>query len=310
MINTISRERLAALCGLVLSTACGGEALVPTIDTYSPASGLVGTRITIQGRSFDRDAAGYPAASGTRPWQVYLLGADRRYELAVEDATDHSLVVVVPEGAKSGVLALADATDVISESSARFTVLERPVVRVFNEAQYDVVDLRLNGEQVLTEGRVLESGAVMLVAADSARYRVDYGVGELKDAWVRGTIHGVEVGEPGSEAALRIPALNAIDMLAVQHGATDWVAELRDLSQRPMTITLRFYPDGSWVRLVGDAPQEQGTLSAERVTPYARSLPFRLDERGPSAKFSPPFVSFDLENGPAHWPLLRYVRAP
>jgi hypothetical protein len=309
MISTTSWTRLAALCGLVMSYACGGEALVPTIDTYSPASGLVGAQITIQGRHFDRDAAGYPAESASRPWQVYLLGADRRYELTVVDATDHSLVVVVPEGAKSGALALADVDGVISEA-ARFTVLERPVVRVYNEAQYDVVDLRLNGEQVLTDGRVLESGAVMLVAADNARYRVDYGVGELKDAWVRGTIHGLEVGEPGSEAMLRIPTLNPIDMLAVQHGTTDWVAELRDLAQRPMTITLRFYPDGTWARLLGDAPQEGGTLAAERVPPYARSLPFRLGEGGPAAKFSPPFLSFDLENGPPHWPLLRYVRTP
>lgn len=315
MTKMMRCRRLLALGATALSAACGNEVLVPEIEAFSPSAGTVGTTIALQGRYFDRDGRGFPAPSGERPWQVYLMGPDRRYELAIQDATDHSLVVLVPDGARSGTLAIADTEGMIAESGARFEVMDHPIVRVVNDAQYDVVDLRFNGEQVLESGDVVESGAVSRVAVPTDRYRVEYALGEYasggqRTLWASGAVRAVDAGELGTEVVVRIPALEPIQLLAVDQATTDWIAELRDVRGNDTAIRLRMYVDGAWAMFEGDTPTQQGQLVLEPIGPYARNVPFRLSAAGAVAKMGPPFESFDLENGPPHWRLLRYVRVP
>ena len=308
-MTTMSGGEHLAVLSVVVFAACGGEVLRPQVQDFSPKEGTVGTEISIQGQHFDRDGGGYLPAAGTQTWHVYLLTPDRRYELAVSDATDHSLVVKVPEGAASGHLAIADADGVISESSARFEVYEHPKIRVTNDGQYDVVDLRFSGEQVLVDGLVLESGASIQVPVTSGRYRLEYGIGEPKAVWLRGALRGVEAGGLGTEVVATIPALEPLDLLAPGRVPTDWVAQLKDVHDEAASVTLRVYGDGTWALFEGTTPTQQGSLTLDTITPYARNVGFRLSETGATAKMSPPFTSFDLENGPAHWRLLHYVKA-
>ncbi len=303
---TTRLRRLAALWALSLSCACGGDLLLPTLQDFSPRSGTIGTRIVIQGIHFDRDGQGYPAASGSLPWQVYLLGADRRYLLEVEDVTDHSLVVVVPEGAATGNLALADATGTLTETEARFEVLAYPTLRVVNGAQYDVVDLRFNGTQMLHESRVLESGTSAMVDVAPDTYRIEYGLGTVGDVWVRGTLATAHVTAAGAEVVAQIPALSLLDVLTRDRTPTDWVATITGTNGRPTTIRLRFYGDGTWARFDAGVPSGEGTLQGDAIAPYASAANFRLFEGGPTARFSRPFKRFDVDLGISHWRLLSF----
>ncbi|MFO0722596.1 MAG: IPT/TIG domain-containing protein [Myxococcota bacterium] len=300
--------RWTALIGTGLSMACGGEVLVPTIDGFSPLRGTIGAEISISGRHFERDGKGYLPASGTQPWQVFLVSGERRYALTILDQTSSNLVVQVPEGASGGLLALADADGIISETTARFEVLSPPLVRVVNDAQYDVVDLRFNGVQALADGRVLESGSSLEVAVNTDRYRVDFGIGEPKAVWIRGQLHDVESGDIGTEIEVHVPTLGPIDFMTDGGAPTDWVASYRTLDDKAATMRLRIYGDATWALFSGDLPVGQGSLIADPIAAYARSAQFRLNSTGPAAKTAPPFQAFDLENGPSHWTLLHYTR--
>jgi len=308
MSNTLLLKRFAALLAIALSSACDGGALIPELGEFSPTQGTPGTRVELFGLYFDRDGQGYPMQAGNRSWQVFLIGPERRYALEIVDATDHSLSVLIPNDAVSGPLALVGGEGTISQTVERFDVIAHPVIRLINDAQYDVFDLRLNGEQVLTDGRVLESGANLDVQVTAARYKVEYSVGELRVPWVRGAIHGLDVSTPGVVALARIPELDTLAMLSPGGLPTDWVAELRDTLNQKLVYSIRIYSDGDCAFYAGSAPAQTGKIIASKTAPYATQTPFRLMEGGQVAKFGPPFTSFDLANGPPHWPLLQYVR--
>lgn len=315
--KTLTARRGAPVYTLVLAaiaspatTACGGDPYTPQVESFSPASGTVGTEIAVHGSHFDRDGKGYPLEGAPLPWRIYLAGADRRWELALLDATDRALRVTVPEGAESGRIVLADPEGVISESAERFEVLSHPVVHLFNDAQYDVVDLRMNGAQVLVDGQVLESGVSAAVVAATGRYRIEYGLGEPKAPWIRGVLHGIDVGTPGSETSARIPRLELIDLLTNNRATTDWVAAVRDTEGHETTFTVRIYGDGAWAFFEGTTARLEGRLVPLELAPYASSITFRLTEGGEPARMAPPFASFDLRTGSSAAPLLRYVRAP
>ncbi|MCC7383109.1 MAG: hypothetical protein IT384_14820 [Deltaproteobacteria bacterium] len=315
--TTLTARRGAPVYTLVLAAiaspamaACGGDPFIPQVEAFSPASGTVGTEIAIRGWHFDRDGRGYPLEGAPLPWRVYLAGADRRWELVLADATERALRVTVPEGAGSGRIVIADPEGIISESAVPFEVLAHPIVRLFNDAQYDVVDLRMNGAQVLVDGQVLESGVSADVFATTGRYRIEYGLGEPKAPWVRGALHGIDVGAPGSETPARIPRLELIDLLTNHRATTEWVAVLRDAEGHETTFTVRIYGDGAWAFFEGTTARLEGQLVPLELAPYASSITFRLTEGGEPARMAPPFASFDLRIGSSSAPLLRYVRAP
>lgn len=300
-------QRLAALSAIAMSIACG-EPLAPAIESFAPTYGTVGARVTIRGAYFDHDAAGFPIAPGSNAWTLLLVSADERHVLDIESITDHSIVATIPEGATTGYLALADAGGIITQSLQTFEVKSFPVMRFINDAQYDVVDLRLNGEQVLVDNDLLESGAIMRVAVTPDRYRIDYGLGEPRQPWMRQALRSIEIPELGTETEVHIPPIEPLDLLTKARAVTDWVAELRDTRGNPTTQTLRIFGDGAWALFAGITPIDQGQLVAPALGVYAPNFTFSLGVNGPAARMSPPFTAFDMDNGPPHFRLLRYVR--
>ena len=86
----------------------------PTISSFTPSSGPVGTKVIITGSSF---------GPGTR---VYFAGANNTLiEAEVSVTSDRTLVAVVPEGAQTGKITVANAAG-SSVSNTNFTVTPSP----------------------------------------------------------------------------------------------------------------------------------------------------------------------------------------
>ncbi len=117
---------VVAWCGL------SGSALAqrPAITGFSPASGTVGSTVTIDGTNFHRDVNG-ALWSGSIPWRVRFSIGGGVATVTPTFVSATRVTAVVPAGAQSAPISLSQGFTVMSTSAATYTVISAPIASSF-----------------------------------------------------------------------------------------------------------------------------------------------------------------------------------
>jgi len=250
----------------------------PRITGFSPASAEPGDVIIIQGQNFLRDRDG-DLWSGTPPWILLFSRESRpflgaRAEFTVLSATQ--IQVTVPSNAGTGKVHLEQAARIFSEQSAfsfsptAFEVIRedaevdptpdptpdsQPVLRIVNNSLYDLVDLRLNNQQVIVNdalvtppGFAIEipflSGGQVQIQANTG-----FGIGD-----VLFTFSVTRVIADTGTTEVSVPPVSVPQLLTNFSASRDWSTDLfiGDDGQFHV-LTLRFFSNGGWSHILDGA---------------------------------------------------------
>lgn len=134
--ETPMQNLLHKLAFLVLACIawCGlsGAALAqrPAITGFSPASGTVGSTVTIDGTNFNRDVNG-ALWTGAIPWRVRFSIGGGVATVTPTFVSATRVTAVVPAGAQSAPISLSQGFTVMSTSTATYTVISAPAASSF-----------------------------------------------------------------------------------------------------------------------------------------------------------------------------------
>jgi hypothetical protein len=288
----------------------------PRITGFSPASAEPGDVIIIQGQNFLRDRDG-DLWSGTPPWRLFFT----RERLPVSAEADFTVLsgtqiqVTVPQTAGTGKVHLEQAARIFVEQSSfafspsEFEVIRedaevdptpdptpggQPVLRIVNNAQYDLVDLRLNGQQVIVnESLVTPPGfAIEIPFLSGGQVQIQantgFGIGDVLFTFtVTRVIAATGVTDVG------VPAVTVPQLLTNFSASRDWSTDLfvGDDGQFHV-LTLRFFSNGGWAHILDGAQTiEQGGVALVSWPPNGLGVTFNM-RPGESVQTFFPWSSF------------------
>jgi hypothetical protein len=270
----------------------------PRITGFSPASAEPGAVIIIQGQNFLRDRDG-DLWDGNPPWRLFFRRVGRLPLGTPADFTvlsNTQLEVTVPQNAGTGKVHLEQAARIFVEQSSfafsadEFEVVSaevdptpsptpggQPVLRIINNAQYDLVDLRLNGQQVIVnESLVTPPGfAIEIPFLSGGQVQIQantgFGIGD-----VLFTFSVTRVVAATGTTDVGIPAVTVPQLLTNFSAARDWSTDLfvGDDGQFHV-LTLRFFSNGGWAHILDGTQQlETGGVALVSWPPNGLGVTF------------------------------------
>jgi hypothetical protein len=202
------------------------------------------------------------------------------------------------------------------------------VLHLVNETSYDLLDIRVNGQQMTTHPQVIPAGGAFDFVFDTpGSVHLDLGNGYWVwdwdiDAWVRDVWFtfaadtSVALGGTTTITVLN-PSIGQM-LTRFQSRPQDWTGPYYDNNGLPHYARLRFSTNGAWSLL--DSPQvcalppqcifqQVGIGLAEMTSwpPYSLGPSFRLCPSCEETDFLAPFGVLNVHNGPASHPWIQYT---
>ncbi len=273
------------------------ELAKPKIISFSPASGPPGTVVTITGQSFDR-----MSWSGlTAPHQVFFGSGQVNFVANWTYVSPTQIRATVPQGAVTGPIVIKQNGQVITQSATNFVVpLPPPVVRIVNNSQYDLVDIRINGQPQLQPGYILQIGDTWDITRTAGSTTVYLGAGLI---YSDGSFD--EIGSRtftfnlanGSVQSAVFQEITLGELMTNGQQFTDWTGSYW-VGLTPHAATFRIFLNGQWSLFDDGTLLGSGTLQLVSWPDNSASLQFRFAAGDPAVQLSYPFSGFQFANGP------------
>ncbi len=188
------------------------------------------------------------------------------------------------------------------------------VLRIVNNMQYDMIDVRLNGQQMVSYPYGIASGASAdFTFAAGGAVSVQAGVGFYtpggqRDVWF--TCGGGTTVTAGQTTTFTCNAITIAQLLTNFSASGAWVGSYYCYTcptifhQKRFTFT----SGGSWTLANDGAFESSGSVALVSWPKYATVVTFRLCPTCANIQLAYPFGTFLYRNGPPDWPTIEYVR--
>lgn len=284
----------------------------PSITSFSPASGPVGTQITITGTNFHRDSVGN-IWTGSIPYRVEFYNLGVVIPVVPTFVSNTRLRVTVPAGVGNGQspLRLQQNGVTFNASNATFTMTAPSTLRLTNNTQYNVVSLTLNGQQKFAPGYGVASNRTENLQVSPGTYSMVAGLGFVnsngaRDIWFTFTrTVTITSGQTNSQIFSRI---TVGQLLTMGTNTSTWIGTFFDNNGRMNQAKFVFSSNGGWQFFVNGVANGSGSLSEVSWANSSPNVTFRINNTLPNITISYPFGSFFFRNGPPSWPLIQYVK--
>jgi len=287
----------------------------PTITGFTPASGPVGTVVTINGTNFNRDKNGVVWSGTTPPYQaVFPMNGDIAF-VPVTFVSATQIRTTVPAGAVTAPISLRQGFTNITTSATNFTVTApQPVngtLRVTNNTQYDVVSLKINGQEKIPSGTSLAVGLTGTISLTPGTYNLVAGIGFIgangtRDIWF--TIPRTANITGAQTTTTTFVPMTIAQLLTLGATFTDWQGEFFDNNGGFHLARLRFFSNGTWQLFRDNVLQSSGPITLVSWPARSSTVQFRISADQPVITIGFPFGSFFFRNGPPNFPIIQYTR--
>ena len=296
----------------VMSTSTATYTVIsaPAASSFTPASGAVGTEITISGSSFNRDANG-ALWSGQIPWRVRFLTALGTTDVIPLYVSASTIRVNVPAGARTGTLRLVQGATVMSTTAGIFTVNNTGTLRLTNSARYDIISLTINGTQQFSGTNGLPIGSTLQTNLAPGNYTVVAGLGFFtatgaRDVWFTDT-RTVTIST-GVTTGQTVQPLSLSALLTAGSATRRWNGVYLTSSRLPRVATYIFNTSNGWTM------QDQGVNVAGGSTKLvswpnrSTTVSFQTIAGGPVAVLDIRTAKITQAVGPTSWPTIEFLR--
>ncbi|MCW3055636.1 MAG: hypothetical protein JWN14_4806 [Chthonomonadales bacterium] len=287
----------------------------PTITGFTPASGPVGTVVTINGTNFNRDKNGAVWSGTTPPYQaVFPMSGDVAFS-PVTFVSATQIRTTVPAGAVTAPISLRQGFTNITTSAVNFTVTAPQAVngtlRVTNNTQYDVVSLKINGQEKIQSGASLAVGLTGTIALTPGTYNLVAGIGFVnsngsRDIWF--TIPRTANITGAQTTTTTFVPMTIAQLLTLGATFTDWLGEFFDNNGGFHLARLRFLSNGTWQLFKDNVLQSSGSTTLVSWPAHSTTVQFRISATQPVITIGFPFAGFFFRNGPPNFPIIQYTR--
>jgi hypothetical protein len=187
-------------------------------------------------------------------------------------------------------------------------------LRVRNDSQYPMIDLRLNKVQQFQTGQGIASGATAdFTFSSGGAVTVEAGVGYYESSGARsvwftyGTTATVALGQTTSWTA---QAITVQQLLSSFSASRNWDGPYYCTSCPTFANLARFTftSAGGWTLRDNGAVVGSGSVTQVSFPRDAAIVTFRLCATCADIQLGFPFSSFKYRNGPPDWPIIEYVR--
>lgn len=284
----------------------------PAITSFTPASGPVGTQITINGTNFHRDSVGN-VWSGAIPYRIEFYSLGTVIPVVPTFVSNTRIRVTVPAGAGIGQSPLRVQQNGVSfnTSNSTFTTTAASTLRLANNTQYNIVSLTLNGQQKFAPGNGVPSNNTVNLQVSPGTYSMVAGVGFVgangaRDIWFTFTRSvTITSGQTNTQTFSRITVGQLLTMGTV---SSTWIGTFFDNNGALHQARFVFSSNGSWQFFVDGVANGTGAVSEVSWPNSSANVTFRVNSALPNITISHPFGSFFFRNGPPSWPVIQYVK--
>lgn len=284
----------------------------PAITSFTPASGPVGTQITINGTNFHRDSLGN-IWSGAIPYRVEFYNLGTVIQATPTFVSNTRIRVTVPVGTGTGQSPLRLRQNGVSfnTSSTNFTTTAPSTLRLANNTQYNIVSLTLGGQQMFAPGSGVLSNSTVDLPVTAGTYSMVAGVGFVnangsRDIWFTFTRSvTITSGQTNTQTFSRI---TVGQLLTMGTNSSTWIGNFFDNNGAMHQARFVFSSTGSWQFFVDGVANGTGFVSEVSWPNSSPTVTFRINSALPNITISHPFGRFFFRNGPPSWPIIEYVK--
>lgn len=284
----------------------------PAITTFTPASGPVGTQITIDGTNFNRDSLGN-IWSGAIPYRVEFHNLGTVIEAIPTFVSNTRIRVTVPAGTSAGQSPLRLRQNGVSfnSSNTNFTTTAPSTLRLVNNTQYNIVSLTLGGQQQFAPGSGVLSNSSVDLPMTAGTFSLVAGVGFVnangsRDIWFTFTrTITITSGQTNTQTFSRI---TVGQLLTLGANSSTWIGNFFDNNGAFHQAKFIFSSAGGWQFFVDGVANGTGAVTEVSWPNSSASVTFRINTSLPNITISHPFGSFLFRNGPPSWPIIEYVK--
>jgi len=203
----------------------------------------------------------------------------------------------------------------IFSESACITVA-RPtsaILRIVNNTHYDMIDIRLNGYQLVSYPYGIAAGQshdFVFTTPGVVNYYIGVGFydqNQNRNIWFDST--SSKNVYAGQTTTLTINNPSIAQLLSNFSSYRDWSGEYLCYSCNPIIgyATFRFYSNGTWNLYNNGVYQSSGSVTEVSWPDYSFFVYFKLCPTCDNIQLPYPFGSFLYNNGPADWPIIKYT---
>jgi hypothetical protein len=283
----------------------------PTISSFTPATGPVGTTINIAGSSFNRDVNGAVWA-GAIPWRVRFATTAGTTDVVPTYVSASSVQAVVPNGAITGTLRLVQGATVMSTSATSFTVtVVQTRLRITNNTQYDMVSLTLNGVQQFASGTGVLIGGTNDFLVAPGNYTLVAGIGFLaangaRDVWFTFT-RSVTIAN-GATVQQTFAPITLGSLLTAGSASRRWNGSYFNANGGLGVASYIFQASGAFTMQDNGVNIGSGTAVLVSWPNRSNTVTFRTSANGPLATLDISLGKFFQQVGPPSWPIIEFIR--
>jgi len=221
----------------------------------------------------------------------------------------------VPAGAVTAPISLRQGLTNITTSATNFTVTApQPVngtLRVTNNTQYDVVSLKINGQEKIPSGTSLGVGLTGTISLTPGTYNLVAGIGFIgsngtRDVWFN--IPRTATITSAQTTTTTFVPMTIAQLLTLGAASTDWQGDFFDNNGGFHLARLRFFSNGTWQLFKDNALLSTGSITLVSWPAHSSTVQFRTSATQPIIAISFPFGSFLFQNGPPSFPIIQYTR--
>lgn len=282
---------------------------MPRITGFTPAYGLIGSVVRLNGVNFNRNASG-AVWTGAMPYRVRFAAGAGTIDATPTFVSTTQLDVTVPAGATPGRLRLMIGQSQLSITTTEFAT-GTTLLRIVNTAQYPLLNLDIDGVgQLYNRPDILVGESVVLPVAGGMRTLEAYfgfpNNPVLGQYWARRTLTVNVVAN--TVTTLTLADITAGELLTAGATLRDWSGIFVGPDQRLHTSVLRIHKNGTWAHYIDGVGTMSGSLSTVTWPDNASVVTFRLANNLPNITIAAPFASFTTALPLAGVPSITYQR--
>ena len=283
----------------------------PTISSFTPATGPVGTTVNIAGSSFNRDVNG-AVWTGAIPWRVRFATTTGSTDVVPTYVSASTVRVTVPNGAITGTLRLVQGATVMSTSTTSFTVtVVQTRLRITNNTQYDMVSLTLNGVQQFAAGTGVLIGGTNDFVVAPGNYTLVAGIGFVaangaRDVWFTFT-RSVTIAN-GATVQQTFAPITLGSLLTAGSASRRWNGSYFNANGGFGVASYIFQASGAFTMQDNGVNIGSGTAVLVSWPNRSNTVTFRTSANGPLATLDIRLGKFFQQVGPPSWPIIEFIR--
>lgn len=190
------------------------------------------------------------------------------------------------------------------------TPVQNAMLKVVNATHYPMIDIRMNGQQLVGQGNALLQGmeyTFEFTGSGSVNFQlgVGYWDGSYRDVWF--TLTGNTSVTVGTTTTVTFNNPTIAQLLTGFSTFRDWSGEYWDANLNMHFATFRFFSDGTWALYDDNVQISSGTVSLVSWEDNAVFVYFNLCNGCEAIQLSYPFGQFYYRNGPPSWPTIQYT---